>query len=232
MGSESIFVNPVEAAQILGVSVDQVHTLHRKGFLEASYPEGRRPHNLAGKRFRREDVLTLKELRAQCKGASPEKLQQLALQAIVVSKRVERRLNELTHYLGLTDSALSLEKERVIAFFTRVSDFVEEPRIDSPQEAIDWARQLLGVTEEFLELVALHTQEAEPWKVFLEAGKRLAAHCSTGTQARTYVDHARRNLRNAAYMYVRGEKGVRAADRLFPLEGYSNELIQTMFPTH
>lgn len=232
MGSAAELITAVEAAKILGVTVSQTHTLHRNGFIEAYYPEGRRPNQLAGKYFRQEDVLLLKELREQLKDEPTAKLRQLAMRAVITSRRVERRLAELANYFGLDDVAPSLEKDQVVAFYVRVKEFTEDPRVRSQEDAIALAKRLLGVTEEYLELVALHTGDHEPWKVFLQTGKLLAGQFSPGTQVRVFIDHARRNMRNVCYFYIKGTCGTQVADKMFPQEGYSNALIQTMFPTH
>lgn len=229
MGSETTYVTPLEASELLGVTVAQVHTLNRNGLLEAHYPEGRRPKGLAGKKFLREDVLTLAELREQSKGALLLKLPQLALRAIVSSKRVERRLDEITRYLGLNDRVLGTEKDDVLGLFLRAENFLRNPKVRSEEEALDWAKNLLAMTEEYLELTEAHSGQPEPWRVFLELAKTLSQECSPGTAARMYLDHARSNLRRVSYFHLRSAKGSKEADRVFPGEGYSDRLLRTLF---
>ena len=230
MGSDTNLITATEAAEILGVSVAQVHVVHRNGLLEALHPPGTRKNNLTGKLFRRDDVVILRDAREQTAGASTARLKQLALQAIVTSRRVEHRLAELTNYLGLEDHSLSLERDDVVALYTRMNELGQDHTMVVHEDLVPWSRQLLGVTAEFLGLVEQHTGDKEPWRVFMRAGKSLTLNCSAGSSARMYVDHACANLRNVAYFYIRGVYGVRVANKMFPKEGYSTELIRTMLP--
>lgn len=231
MGSTKTYLSPSEAAEILGVNVSQVHVLNRNGYLEAHYPEGRR-NNLTSKRFIQQDVLELREMREQLKDARGKKLHQIAAQALLTSRRVERRLEELVRYLGLSEHVLSAEKEDIVGFFETAWDFFREPTICTSEEVSEWAKKLLGITEEYLALVAQHTKEEEPWAIFMHVAQLLTDMASPGTEARTYVDHARRNLRNVAYFYVRRVRGARIADQQFPGEKYSDRLVRALIPVH
>lgn len=226
MGSDGTYITVEEAAAIHGVHVSQVHAWSRGGMLEAYYPKGRR----AGKRFRRQDVLDLLELREQEWAGLRKKLPQLALEAIVTSRRVEKRLNELVYYLGLSEEQLAVGKDEVVMLFVQVQSFLDIPIVENHEAAIRWARVLLGITEDYLGLVSLYLEEPEPWAIYMELGRVLASKCSPNTSARMFIEHARKNLRNVAYFYLRGSKGARVAGHLFPGESYSGRLLQTLFP--
>lgn len=226
MGSTGPYLSINETAEILGVTISQVHVLHRRDLLEAHYPDGRK----AGKRFLRDDVYTLLELRQQ-KTDFTRKLPQLVMKAVVASRRAEKRMDELMFYFGFNQEALGREKEEVVAFFLRVESALKEPRIEGSQEFRHWSQKMLAVTEEYLELVHLYTGEPEPWKVFLDFARVLADMAVPGSAERMYIDHARANLRNVAYFYVRSFKGEQSADRKFPNERYAGRLVQRLIPT-
>jgi len=226
MGSDETYISAEAAAQIHNVHVSRVHAWSRNGLLEAHYPNGRP----GGKHFRRTDVLDLLELTENERSGLRRKLPQVALQALLASRRVEKRLNELVQYLGLTQEVLSSEKNDVVLLFVQIQYFLEPPVDRSPEVALQWARRLLGVTEEYLELVAQHLGEPEPWKLYVELARVLAEIHGPSSNARMFIEHARRNLRNAAYFYVRRAKGTHAAARIFPGESYSGKLVQTLFP--
>jgi len=202
MGSDTTLITAAEAATIHGVHISTVHAWSRSGLLASDYPKGR----LGGKYFRRCDVLDLLQLKEHELFGLQKNLPQMALQAIVASRRCEKRLNEIVQYLGLVEDPLGTSREDVVALFAKTQEFLEVPIAKSPEVVIAWARTLLGITEDYLGLVRLYVGEEEPWRVYAELGRVLAERCSPGTSARTYVEHARRNLRNAAYFYLPGER--------------------------
>ena len=230
LGSDSAYITPGEAAQILAVTLGQVNAWSRSGLLEPRYPEGRRPQKLGGKRFLREDVFALRELREQTKGGM--KLPQLAMRAFVTSRKLEQRLEELMSYLGLTSVSLGLEDTQVRAFHAAVEDFIEHPDgLDQP-ELVEWARRLMAITDAYLALDAQVVGDKEGWSMFIAAGHELSKQCSPTTTARMYVDHACRSLRHAVYLHLRSTRGAREADRMFPKEGYVLDLVRTFYPKH
>lgn len=231
MGSGSVYITPKEASKILGVSSYQVQAWSTSGLLEPHYPDGPRPHRLSGKRFLRTDVLSLYEAREQLRGARTQGYPKLALKAFVASRRVEKKLDELMRYLGLTTKALELDKEHILAFVLAADRVSAHPETVPEDEICEWAQKLLAVTEEYLELAKQATGNEDVWEVFLAAGRALATVCSPGTTARMFVDHARAHLRNTSYLYLRGVVGARAANKVFPGEGYTSSLVRTIYPS-
>jgi excisionase family DNA binding protein len=227
MGSKEVYITVEQAAKILGVHFSQVHAWERAGWLEAYYPGGR----VGGKRFREEDVRDFLELRGPDGFGFRWKLPQLAMKAVISSRRSEKRIEEIARYLGLDAPSLGVEKEEVLVFLAKLEEFRKTPKVKKQVEAIELARTLLAVTEEYLDLVSSYTGDKEPWKVFLDTAKILAEQCSPGTDARGFAEHARRNLRNVAYFYLRASKGPHEAGRLFPGESYTSRLIRTLFPS-
>jgi DNA-binding transcriptional MerR regulator len=227
MGSDSILVTMEEAAKILGVTLAHAHVYGQKGLLEPHYPEGNRRK---GKRYLREDVYSLKELREQTKGAPNRDLYQLAVRAFILSRRTARQLEEIQHYLGFSSVALETDDEHIRAFL-HAAEHRCLARLDrAPEEITDWAHKLLAINEEYIDRTVRVTEKPDVWQVFMNVAKRLTEECSPGTLARMYSDHARNHLRNVAYFYLRATKGQRVAGRIFPTEGYSLRLIQTLHP--
>lgn len=228
MGSDSILVTMEEAAKILGVTVAHAHVYGQKGLLEPHYPDGNRRMQ---KRYLREDVYSLKELKEQTKGAPNRDLYQLAVRSFILSRRTARQLEEIQHYLGLSSAALETDDEHIRAFL-HAAEHRCRARLDrAPEEITDWARKLLAINEEYLDRTMKVTEKQDAWQIFMNVAKRLTEECSPGTLARMYADHARNHLRNVAYFHLRATKGLHAANRTFPKEGYSLRLIQTLYPT-
>lgn len=225
MGSTGLYLTSRETAEVLKVSVEMIHVYDRRQLLEAYYPEGRR----AGKRFLAEDVYVLAELRSEHKGDFLRRLPQIAMRAAVASRRVEKRLDELMYLLGMNDVALSLEKEDIVMLHIQAESILQRRTQSHKSDAMSWAKKLLAINEEYLELVKLHLGDDYPWKPYLD----LAAFLSGRTEGRTrsYVEHARANVRNVAYFYERSFRGPREAERMFPGERYSGRLLQRVLPT-
>jgi hypothetical protein len=152
------------------------------------------------------------------------------MRAFVSSRRTERRLEELMLYLGLTTASLGIEDEQVRSFHAAATDFLVNPGILAQTEIVEWAQKLLTITEEYLALVVRTTGDKDAWKMFTAVVLELAKQCSEGSTARMYVEHSRRNLRNASYFHIRDVKGTREADKTFPREGYTLRLARTFFP--
>ena len=158
-----------------------------------------------------------------------QKLPQLAMRAIVSTKRTERRLDELMEYLGLVGETLSTGKDDVVALCLQSEATLREPPVKDDAMVMHWAKKLLAVTEEYLELVCLYKGDEEPWKLFMQLGVEMTKRAES-ERAKAYIEHARRNLRHVAYFYERGAKGIKAANARFPDERYSGKLLQRLLP--
>jgi hypothetical protein len=223
MGSAQELLTLAQAAKILGVTGQQVQNLCRNQQLDAHYPRGKR----GGQHFLAEDVYNLQELRAL--PGLQAKLPHLAMKAIMSSRRVEKQFKELCMYLGLDADVLRLEKEEVVSLYHQAENFLDQLGA-SEEDILRWARTILSITEEFLLLTEQHLGEDEPWRLYYEVYNKLSASCPPGTRLRIFVDHAKRNLRNVTYFYIRGIYGGRKASRAVPREAYSRRVIQTLFP--
>ncbi len=218
----SAYLTAGEAAKVLGVSAVQLHRLCRDQLLEGSYPEGRR----AGKRFRAEEVLVLKELRRDARTGGAMKLLHLAMRAIVTSRRAERMVQEMAFYLGLDAPALPTDPASVAATHARVEGWLYARDPNDRAEIRALTRILLAIGPEHLGLIARHAKAREPGRTYAELGAALAEAVEPGDDFRTHIEHARRSLRNAAYLYLRGAVGERRADAAFPGERYTDRLLR------
>jgi hypothetical protein len=221
-GSAGPYVTVAEAARLLGIGSDQVHHLDRGRLLEGHYPEGRK----AGKRFLEEDVHALVELRRETAGGLTPKLPRLAMRAVLVSRRAERKVDRLLHYLGLDADPLPSDREGALAIHHRVDAWLRKGGSSDPSTLHELARTLLAITEEYLELVGQATGDPECWRIYFELGAMLAQKVDPNDPLRAYVEHARRNARNVAYLRLREMKGARVADRQMPGERYSDQLLR------
>lgn len=220
-GSAGPYLTVAEVGKMLGVGSDRVHNLDRGRLLEAHYPEGRR----AGKRFLEEDVLTLIELWREAGGRLGPKLPNLVMRAVLTSRRAERKVDRLLHYLGLDADPLPSDREGALAVHHHVDAWLRQGSGDA-STVLPLARTLLAITEEYLELVVQATGDPEAWRLYFELGATLAQKVDANDPLRAYVEHARRNARHAAYLRLRSAKGVRHADRSMPGERYSDELMR------
>ncbi len=225
MGSTSLYLTPSEAAEVLGVTESMVRVYDRRQLLEGHYPEGKK----VGKRYLAEDVHTLAEIRGEHNWNFARKLPSLAMKAVATSRRVERKLDEIMSFLGLNDVVLSLEKHDIINFHQEVELNLNQPMDMKDEKVIVWAKRLLAINEEYLELVKSYVGTQYPWKPYLDLARTIS--CKAGARPRMYIEHARSNLRNVAYFYERSFRGTAEAEKMFPGERFSGKLLARILPT-
>lgn len=233
MGSTPLYMTKPEAARTLGVTASMVEVYANKGLLDPHYPNGKR----AGQHYLAEDVYALSELRTQHQGDFFRKLPQIAMRAVVTSRRVERKLDELMSFLGMNDVSLGTERDDVLAFHMKVLELMARTDEDLDEKQLPddvvfwWAQRILALNEEYFELVRMHLLEEKPWELYLGAAQQLVARAKKGTKAHAFMEHARANVRNAAYFYERGAVGPKEAKKAFPGEHYSKRLVERLMPT-
>lgn len=222
MGSTGLYLTPQEAAEALGVSLDMVHVYTRRGLLDPHYPNGK----LGRKQLRAEDVYALAALRAEHKGDIFKRLPQIAMRAAVTSRRVEQKLDELMAFLGVNDTVLSLESRAITELHQAVEAAINNPLIENDNDIMEWAKKILAINEEYIELLKMHVKTDPPWKPYLELASILGGLAKG--RSRMYIEHARTNMRNVAYFYERSFRGATAANKMFPGERYSGRLLQRL----
>lgn len=211
-----------EAAAQLHITTTRLHALSRQRIIDPHY------HG-AQHLFHPDDVQALAELLEAENALAPQHLSQMALRAAVSAKVTAARLEELMDYLGLTVEPLGLLPEDVIGLFYESQDLLQTGVLPSEEETMRWARRLVAITEEYLELVHAYTGEPDPWRPYMDLGKLLSGG-AWSPKTRAYLTHARTNLRHVAYFYERGQHGARVAGRRFPDEHYSGKLLQRVHP--
>jgi hypothetical protein len=223
-GSAGGYLTVPEAAKLLGVKSAQVLHLQKQRYLDPHYPNGRK----GGMHFLEEDVITLAELRNETRESMTQKLPRLAMRAIVTSRRTERQLEQLLHYLGLDAPPLPADREGILVLHHKLNSWIELGAKPDPKKALELARCLLALTEEYLEAAVAATGDPEAWKLYIELGGELSKRLDERDALRLYVEHARRNVRSAAYFYLRGAKGAREAGRHFQGERYTDRLLRAL----
>lgn len=223
------------AASMLKVSTRTLHRMSRRGVLQALNMEGTRETH-----FRIHDISALAEVLQEGKILNLESIAELSMQAFVIARANERRLDDLYHLLGLNKPTLGVGEEQVIALFVRAQEGRKGLRDLQAEDVQDWAGILYAIDEAYLNLVQVHTACEEPWKVFLDLAHGMIEMMPVETflvnppmkAAYAYLAIARNNLRTVSYYYCRERLGASIANKVFrhaddPIES----VCRLMFPT-
>lgn len=165
------------------------------------------------------DVQTLKELRRGDTSLSGLIVE--ARRSAIESRALRKELDLVKAYLGLKLPMLSLEREEVVRLVLRVEDAVRDKNHPSRDEILEWARTFHGVTEAYLQAVALHVDTKEPWRGFVSLGWHLCTSQPQGIRDRELEGiyamlHAGvRIMRQSSYFYVMATLGRTIANSLF-----------------
>lgn len=230
MGSEGVFVDVDEAAALLGVTPQMVNKYVENGVLTAHYPDMKSGSTRGKRRFRRDDVEALSELRDAGIGSDFASLRSHLLGMAVKVRRHERVLDELMNYLGMSDHRLPSDLEGVMSLHMEAQEMCEATLEANDQRDVIWARRLLPISEEYLDVVKHYTKEEKPWEVYMQSLKRLLEIHAHPGPVRTVLEHALLNLRNAAFLFVSQTQDVRAAKREFPHASYTGRVYNLLFP--
>jgi DNA-binding transcriptional MerR regulator len=227
MGSirdEGAVVPLADAAGMLGVHERTVRQWVRRGVLRPLY---------RGKRlfFALPDVTALADLGGE--RLSLDALAKLAHVADARSRSVELRVRELYDVLGLSRAELDRSEAAVLECFDDATDALEsDDALTSPQRR-QWADRFFGIDEGYLQLVERFTRCAEPWRVYIDLGTRLAAEARAvegggiATELR-YLDAARAHLRHVGYFYCRASRGQTVAKAVFGSGSLGERMVRLM----
>jgi hypothetical protein len=205
-----------EASKVLGVHKRRVVQYTTDGWLRAVYEPGSR-----SPLYRPEDVYAMKEGRE-----GPIDLPMLyvrALQGWALSAALEERIEALESMLNLDAAILSYEREEIVAEYMRTEDLAAQP----PEDIFairDFAKVVLGIRHEYLELVERYTGDHEPWSIFEHAARRIREsvtkteliHCVELATAHAELQASRMHLERVAFWYLYNRDGARAARKRFP----------------
>ena len=217
MGSQTT-VSLDEAVVILGMSRVQVERLVSDGIIRV---QGRSRHGKPP-RLIKEDVDPLVGLRQRDKGAA------LAMQALALSRRLERELAEVKEALCLDLPSLSVDREDVIHFYAYAEELVFNGAM-RVEEMAPLMKKLMAIDEYYLGLIEEFVEESEPWDVFLKLANRLHAGAVV-EKDRMQAQMARMHLRNLAFVYAkaRHRKGGKKYDFRFGEEGLAERLLKVV----
>jgi len=235
MGRKAGLITAAEAAEILGCTQRRVYQYTDSGLLSASHDGNRRK-----KMYGRDQIYAVKEAFDGLDGKLdlPRLLAEI-LQLKARCSSLEQRLGHVEAVNHLDVPILSYEKDEVLAVYWAAKDLARDPTSEF-MVVLDFSKTLRGIHQEFLELVELHTEDREPWRVFREAAQRLRKNC-TGTQLFEYIEiataqaelqAARGQFENVVFNFVCARDGKREAYRRFPhLEPDIHKRILRFMPT-
>ena len=226
-----------QAAELMGVTQRTIRSLTEKGDLRPT-------HKGVGLNLRRyydeDEVVALMEVRSQ--RLSLPRVAALAQQAFAATRKNERVLNHLQKLLGYDIPALPIDPSSILSLYLKLEDLIKEEFLDlSADEVLEWARIFYAVTEEYLHRFREVSQDEEPWRLPMEAVKKLVLNQPTSrlttdkplAEAYAYLEVARKNLRSVSYFYLRDRFGKRAVEKALPeTTGDPHEqVILLAFPT-
>jgi hypothetical protein len=232
MGTPTEYIRVHDAARLIGVTVHTVYRLTKQGLLRPVW-RGRR------KFYEQADVAAFAKIYNSKVDWS--NVASLAMRAFIKADAAERKLAELSDLLGIGFFQLSTDDTDVRDFYTDALRRVTYPPTLQAADAMLFAKKCLGITEEYLQLVARLTDEGdEPWRPFLDALHYLCINAPRQhfTQdmelaaAYGYLEAARRHMRSLSYFYVHRVCGRSIAATAFNGErDYAEPIVRALFPT-
>ena len=211
---DDLLLTRIETARALNVPAKAISRLIEKGVLEPAKVEGTKQW------FYISDISAAAEALEQ--KLDIVSLAHTALKAYAVATRTERKLDQVLQLLGVRDKPIRLSKTAMMGLYYRCRDILRSDLSDlSVETLMSWAKDLLGIGEEYLILLAFYTKNREPWAPILWAAQRMMESASGAKEkelqsAYAYLDFARRCFRQTAYFYCRFQVGREEADLRFP----------------
>lgn len=204
------------ASRMIGLSVETLHSMSRRGVIQPFYPTPS-----GGKHFRAIDLAALAEVRGRkmdMAGAA-----ELAMQAFVLARSNEKRIEDLYEAMGLEFPELNITEEAIVSLHIQAKDAFFHCLASDPESVREWAKTLYAINESYLELVRKYVGTEEPWKVFMDLGREMLIKVPKDSfpfnvdlqSAHGYLRIAYNNLRNVAYFFCRTYHGNNIAQQLF-----------------
>jgi len=223
-------VSRAEAAAMLGRSERSLTNYTRQGLLTPMMSQ-------RGREYYADEVDALKEGLDTVR--NPESLMVRLVQLSVQNQALTRRLERVEAILGFDVPVLSHAEKDVISEYWRAEYFASNP-VYQTDVIRDFTKVLIGMDEDFLQLVELYTEDREPWRVFLQAADSLKQHCPKAgiikdeelSAAQQQLQVARNMLEQRATLYVTRRDGERAAYTSFPKQEPSvHQRVFTKLPS-
>lgn len=216
---EDGLLTSAQAADMLDISPHQLQKMVRRGILR---PDPSGPSTLHKRRFRISDVAALQAIRA--KGSNPEAAFVEARQSVMETRALRLELDRLRRVLGVDVPSIPTDRDTVVSLLLKAEDQLRAPATQDPATLLEWARILYALTESHFAAITFHTSQQEPWRAFLQLGRKLAREQDYASTRRNLelnnvyllLNAALRRARQAAYFHVRELYGNILAGKVFP----------------
>lgn len=213
--SKRISVN--EAAEILGVTPARVYQMYREDLIRGV---GRLRQDL---QFSLEEVCALAELRESNESMGLGRIRAQLVQLSARMTALERSMESMERVIGLRARRVGHSKIEIASLQAKAEKALEEPALEL-SDIREWSEVFMGLHEEFFDLLEVHTDDPEPWRLFLELSQKMYEDCPLAGRfkneellaTRAELDVARSNLRQAAWAYVYKRRGSAFSRQEFP----------------
>jgi len=215
--ADSEYVSKKEAAALLGTTPRTIQRWVDQGLLS--------PRLLSDQKnvmFNRVEVQALRAMRED-KSTDVWSVKVIALQALATARVAEHKLGLLLEHLGLNSVPLARDEAGVQDLYAYAAEALTDQKLRSPDWVRFWAGAFFMMDEVYLELVAMHTNNDEPWRHYMDFANNVsrAGHVlgegvtQSLSAAYKYFDAGKRHLWYVGYMACRKTHGRRIADRVF-----------------
>lgn len=209
----STLFTAAEAAEKLKVSTHTITNMAKNGLIGPVFK--RDPHTGRNTMyFHPAEVYALAATELSDLGLS--KVANMACRALAIAQHNQREMDAILELLGIHREVIPFDKEGIVALLEKVRFLVTEQETFTESDALFWAKVFTQTTEEYLRL--LSTEAGEPWTALLALGEKIAnsIRCQpslTSDKVLSYLNAARRHLRNTAFFYVRTLEGFSGAKK-------------------
>ncbi len=169
------------------------------------------------------DITYIKSLLNKDFKVTPKKMYALGIEALMLAKRTEARIDKIYDVLLLNVPLLPCDAESITSLMEDIEE-TKKQRVLTSEDLIYWSKQLLGIDESVLDQIALQQEgEVRPWSYIFSFIRFLTREAALDTIANDFLlEDARRGLlyavrcfRNTAYTYAAGKHGVKEAKKMF-----------------
>lgn len=221
-------VSLAQAAHILGIGERQLQRMVKNGILKPHPTKSK--STIKNRLFRATDIAALQEIRAR--GSNPEAAFVEARQAAMETRAMRHELEQMRFVFGLNLPLIGTDRDTVIALLLKAEDALRGLATTDPEELLEWAQVLHSLTEAHFESITFHSSQKEPWRAFLNLGRKLLA-AQDPLALRNNLDlyniyrllaAALRRLRITTYLHIRTLYGREYATKVLPdVEGDPHE---------
>jgi DNA-binding transcriptional MerR regulator len=208
-------ISSEEAAEILGVTTSRLNQLTREGMIRSKLVGNANmydPSEVHQLKQIRESNLSLAEVAAR------------AARAEMMAYRLERKVDQLLSVIGADIPSADVSPEAVVALHLKVEDCIRTLRVPSVSDVMFWAQTFQALSEEYFRVVAEQFMVEDPWAKYLVLSGKLIKlapfdrmkHDLELQTAYSFLEMARRSMRQVMFFYVRSTSNKRLAHRLFP----------------